>query len=308
MARFYAHYQNTTQSGLEAASGDNYYTKRFVNTTNAATAISNIASARSALSSSFYASISATNQNGNSGVVVPADGYTNNGTNVSGSNLYTNSAAIWPADPRVRPTSQILIAGSTAVSPADDFTTTTALYDSARSAVNTYLTGIYTSVALTTLGGPYNRTSLSEWRMLASIWHDHNLTYFAWDDFTPGTPTLNPVQPGSQSASLQLDVTLNWSWEYTNDRRGDIRMNECYLIKTGGGFADYDLKDTSGVTIFNTLRSSSTGTLVARIPGGTLPAGTYQLVWYAQFRDAGITTNFGTEAQYTSSTSFITLT
>jgi hypothetical protein len=313
MARFYAHYQNTTQSDLEATSGDNYYTKRFVNTTNAATTRTNLIAARAALSTSFYADIaSASNKNGNLGIVVPADGYTNNGTTVSGANIYTDTTpapgAVWQSDPRTRPTSQILVA-NTESTIVDAWDVPTTEYNTCLTELGNYLNGIYTSVALSTLGGPYNRTSLSPWRMLASIWHDHSLTYFAWDDFTPGQPTLNPLQPGSQPAANQLDITLNWSWEYTNDRRGNIRMNECYLVKTSGGaLPNYNLKDTSGVDIFNTLRTSSTGTLVARVPGGTLPAGNYQLFWNAQFADAAITSNYGTEATYTSGTSFIVLT
>lgn len=313
MARFYAHYQNTTQSALEATSGSNFYEKRWVNTTNAATTRTNLINARAALSTSFYADIAtASNKNGNLGIVIPADGYTNNGTIVSGANIYTETTpapgAVWQSDPRTRPTAQILVAGveSTIVDAWDVPTTE---YNTCLTHLNSYLTGIYTNSGLTTLGGPYNRTSLSPWRMLASIWHDHDLTYFAWDDFTPGSPTLNPVQPGSQSRTLVLDITLNWSWEFVADRAGTFTITQCYLETTSGASpALYDLRDTGGALIKGTTRAASTGTLVARVPANTLGVGTYKLYWLASFNDATITTNVGPGTELTTGNSFVTLT
>lgn len=217
MARFYAHYTNATVSALEATSGNNYYQRRAMNTTNAATARTAMINARATLSTAFYADIaSASNRNGNLGIVVPADGYTNNGTTVSGANIYTETTpapgAVWQSDPRIRPTSQILVAGteSTIVDAWDVATTD---YNACLTARGDYMTAI-------TGGSPYTRLGNNPWRTLASIWHDHNMDYFAWDDYTPGQPSSIAV---NVSTSLVIITGLN-NYEFTADRLADIEV------------------------------------------------------------------------------------
>lgn len=314
MARFYAHYLNTTQSALEAIDSSNAYTKRTVSLTPAGTARTNLITTRSTLSTSFYADIADNaNKNGSLGIVVPADGYSNNGTTISGANIYTattpSPAAVWQADPRIRPTGPIYIA-NTQSTIVDAWDVPTSEYNACRTAFQDYMNAVYTSPALTTLGSPYQRLGLDPGRTLASIWHDHELTYFAWDDFTPGAPTLNPLQPGSQSRTLVLDITLNWSWEYSADRLGNIVMTQCYLEKTDfpNQGTQYDLRDTSSVLIKGSSRLSSTGTLVARVPANTLAVGTYKLYWLASFRDSVIVSHAGEGTEYVSGNTFVTLT
>ncbi len=313
MARFYAHYLNTTQSALEAADSSNAYTKRTVSLTPAGTARSALISARSTLSASFYPDIAVGYRDGSLGIVIPQDGYTNNGTTVSGSNIYTDTTpspgAVWQSNPRIRPTSLIYVA-NTESTIADNWSVPTSQYNSCTSAFQDYMDAVYTSPALTTLGSPYQRLGIDPTRTLISVWHDHDLTYFAWDDFTPGVPTLNPLRPGTQSRTLQLTITLNWDWQFTADRLGNIVMGDCYLEKTDAPSAGtiYNLRDTSSVLIGGSIRASSPGTLDARVPANTLAAGNWQLYWRASFRDVTITSNAGDGVEYISITNFVILT
>jgi hypothetical protein len=219
MARFYAHYQNTTVSALEASSGTNYYDRRAVNTTNAATARTNLLGARDTLSAQFYADIAtASNKNGNLGIVVPTDAMTNNGTTVSGSNIYTDTtptpAALWQSDPRTRPTAQILIA-NTESTIVDAWDVTTLAYNDCLTYRGDYMTAI-------TGGSPYTRLGTNPWRTLASMWHDHDMTYFAWDDYTPGQPTSVTI---SGVSTAVVKVTGLNNYEFRADALADIEVN-----------------------------------------------------------------------------------
>jgi hypothetical protein len=287
MARFYAHRNNTTVSGLEVINAANCYERNAVNTTNAGTARTAMINARATLSASFYSSIDVGNRDGTQGIVVPADAYTNNGTTISGTNLYTNTGAIWPSDPRVRPTAQIVIANSNAVSPADNFSAPTSEYDTARQAVQDYFTAI-------TGGSPYARLGLNPFRTLASIWHDHNLDYFAWDDFTPG-------QLQSFDAALISGVAepenfrFTGNYQFANDQNPDARIE---LIATLVGPTTYSL---------NTLviPTSSSFTYDWQPNGvSSVTPGSYTLNVTARVRDPVITTHFGTQASDTDSFNF----
>lgn len=293
MARFYATFNNSTVSALEAASGSNYYQRKaFTNGTTLQTALVN---ARAALSSAVYAELTAGNRDGTLGRVIPVNAFTLDGSNLSWTNLYTNSAAEWPADPRVRPTAQITIANSTAVSPSDGGVVSQSLYTDATTALGNALAGIAD-------GGPNGRIGLDPWRTLASLWHDHDLTYFAWDDFTPGTPqNITVGNLSSQSASSSFSVTLPWTQEYLADLAGSVRLFGRLDRSDGGG---------SQFTVFanNVIVSAGSGSASYTVTGGTLPAGQYQLTYRATFRDATITTHFGSIAEYISGVNFITLT
>jgi hypothetical protein len=56
-------------------------------------------------------------------------------------------------------------------------------------------------------------------RTLYSVWHDHALTYFAWDDFTPG-------QPGIRPDGTTDNFTINFV-----DKNGDL-LNDGDNFKT----------------------------------------------------------------------------
>jgi len=290
VARFYAHNANTTVSGLEVINASNCYNKRTLDA-NGPTRRSSMISARATLSASFYNSINVGNRNGNAGIVVPADAYTNDGTNFSGPNLYTNTAsntsAVWPSDPRVRPVAQIVIANSNAVSPADNFTAPTSEYNSARTAVQDYFAAI-------TDGSPYARLGLDPWRTLASIWHDHDIQYFAWDDFTPGQLQSFDVQLISGVGEPE-EFRFEGNYQFKNDENPDGRIE---LIASLVGPSTYSL---------NTLVVPTSGSFTYDwLPNGvaSVTPGSYTLSATARVRDAVIATHFGATASDTDSFNF----
>ena len=287
MARFYAEYTNTDVTALHAIDAANCYDRVAVNTTNAGTARTSMINTRATLSASFYAGIDAANRNGASGIVVPADAYTDNGTTFSGSNLYTNTAAIHPADRRTRPTTQILISNSTAVSPTDNFSVPTSEVNAARNAVQDYYTAI-------TGGSPYARLGLNPWRTLASVWHDNGLTYLAWDDFTPGQlQSFNTTLISGVGDPEELRFT--GTFQYRNDYNPDARVE---LIASLVGPSTYSL---------NTL-VTPTGASFSYdwLPNGvaSVTPGAYTLSVTARVRDPVITTHFGSTASDTDSYNF----
>lgn len=293
MARFYASFDNSTKSALES----NFYERKTY--TNGSTLKTALVNARLALSAGFYAAIEPVNRNGSLGITVPAGTFTADGTNISFTNLYTSTAANrdarWPADPSLRPTEQITASNATPVTPTDGGSFTQSLYTDAQTALGDALAGIAD-------GGPNGRLGQNAWRTLASLWHDHDLTYFAWDDFSPGTPTgLTPTQPASQSRTLPLALTLPWNWQFQADRAGNAIVFARVDRTDGGGSQFY-------VAANNVSTAASTGSYTATIPGSSLPAGTYELTYRLRFQDPTITTHFGDIAEYISGPNFITLT
>lgn len=196
MARFYATFDNSTNNTLESS----YYGRIVMN--NGATIKTNMLDARTALSTAVYAQMNSANINGASGVVVPTDVVTRTGGTYSWSNLYTNSSAIWPANPATRPTSQILSTNSTPVSPTDSGSFSDTLYTTAQSSVESAMTACAN-------GGPRARLGVNPWRTLASLHHDHSFTYIAWDDYTPG-------QPGSVAVNVSTTLVIV-SWTVGNN-------------------------------------------------------------------------------------------
>lgn len=283
MARWYATFDNSTVSALESISTG--YNFERLTMTGGASLKSNLISTRLALSNAMYAVMDAANKNGANGTVVPQDGYTRGGGNLSFTDLYTNAGAIWPSDPRTRPTTAITVAGSSVVSPTDSGTITESLYTDAQTAVQNALAGIAG-------GGPYARLGLTPWRTLASIWHDHNLTYFAWDDFTPGQPgSVSPSSPGTQSAASDLVITINWSLQYAADRDCTaglfLSLHDIGVQPPSGDYEELSVDVDAGDLSY-----------VWTIPGGSLPAGLYELDVSVTFKDPTIPANEGTPRTY----------
>lgn len=296
MARWYATFDNSTVSALEAASSGNR--RQRLAMTNGAALKTALLNARSALSAAMQAQMDVANRSGAAGVVVPVDGYTRAGGVLSWSNLYTNAAAVWPSDPKTRPTSQILVAGSSAVSPTDGGSISDTLYTTAQTAVQNVLAAI-ANVGGGSGGGPYSRLGTNPWRTLASLHHDHNMTYFTWDDFTPGQPgTITPTRPATQAAASALSITLPYSFQFPADTEGSVIISAT-LTRSGGGGAT-----TLGP---NLAVSYGAGSYTWTIPGGTLPAGTYALDYSVRFRDPNITAHTGASSSFTDAT-FVTLT
>lgn len=277
MARWYSTFDNSTIAALEA-SGKRY--KR-VNMTGGSGLRSTLVAARAALSAAAYAQMNTANINGASGVVVPADVVTRvPGTSFAWSNLYTNAGAIWPSDPSVRPTAQILAAGSTAVSPTDAGSINDVLYTDA-------VTALENTLLAMSGGGPRARYGPTPYRTLASLHHDHPLTYFAWDDFYPGiAQNFTAVVPGGGFAGNPVNVTLSWSFpfQYPWDEQGKIRLSAQVDRSLGGGGGPYTL---------NVAPNAIDGAYIWTIPGTLLTAGAYQIIATAVIEDATITSNTG---------------
>lgn len=275
MARWYGSFDNSTIAELEAATATQRRQRRAFTSPSGPTLQSALITTRNNLSSAFLAQIDAANRDGALGIVVPEDGFSLNSGNFEWTNLYTNADAEWVADPRVRPLDPILVAGSTAASPTDSGSIADSLRIAACDAVEDVLTALQVRTA---------RTVLDEYKMLASIYHDHALTYFAWNDFTPGTPQDAIVDPiGPWLNTEDLDLVFTWTPQFPADLAGDVRI-----------FAELDgptpLLLNSGDP---TYVSAAPQTWTWTIPGSTLALGEYTLTGSITFRDQTITTHFG---------------
>jgi hypothetical protein len=202
MARFYATFDNLDVTAL----GDAYYQRKAF--TNGTTLRNALISARSALSSAVYGKLDAVNRNGAAGVYWPVGSFSIGGGNLSWTTISKTSGAEWPSDPSVRPTAPLT--GGTTVS--DGGSVESSLYTDCTTALGNAFAGIAD-------GGPYARLGVNAWRTLASIWHDHALTYFAWDDFTPG-------QPGSVAINVSTtQVIVSWPVSNNYEFPADVLAN-----------------------------------------------------------------------------------
>lgn len=290
MARFCATFDNTNtpvNALLAAVTGQRFQRRTWPASPGGAARRTALLAARQALSDAVYASMDAANRRGDTGIVVPRDALTLPGGAVNGT-LYTNAGAIWPADPRNRPTAEILIAGSTIVSPTDTVSAASPLYADAQAALENCLTDI----------GVRTRLGNNPYRTLASLWHDHDLTFFAWDDFTPGTPTgVSVTRPSSRPATNPVTITIPFLPEFPADLDGSALIT-AFLTRNGGG---------SSTSITNQVTAASNGFFDWTVPGNTLTPGTYTLDAQVRFRDPNIATSFGGTASFTDG-GFLTLT
>lgn len=235
MARFYATFDNSTNATLEGT-GSTYSFDRLT-FTNGSTLKTALLNARSDLSAQFYAQIADANKNGSLGVTVPSDGFTVSGGNLASSELYTNPEAVYNSDTRDRPAPPITVANSTAITPADPWTIAESYYTACNTALANAMAGIggYQSQPA---GGVYGRLGstsspvASATNTLNSLWHDTNLTYFAWDDYTPGRPTSIAV---NVSTTLVIITGIN-NYEFSMDRHAKIFVSYAgYINGQGAG-------------------------------------------------------------------------
>jgi hypothetical protein len=286
MARWYASFDGSSVSVRDAIATDGCYQR--VEISNGSTLKSALISTRAALSAAAYAVINAGNQDGTLGIVVPADVVTRAGGKYSWSNLYQNVGAEWPSDPRVRPTAQILSTdpASSAVSPTDagELDPDTPYTDAVTALENCFpaMTG----------GGPRARIGLNPYRTLASIFHDHALTYLAWDDFTPGA--VIGLDADSIGGATDLQVIIYWSgYQFPNDQNQNGRLEIYARLDRieDGGTTNYEFSDTNIVppqppsaleVLWNV---GSVGSPVAN--------GSYSLVVQVRVKDAVINTHLG---------------
>lgn len=254
MARFYATFDNSTNATLEGT-GSGFCFDRLT-FTNGSTLKTALLTARTNLSAQFYAQIADANKNGTLGVTVPSDGFTISGGNLSSSELYTNTEAVYNSDTRDRPAPPITVANSTAIVPADPWTVAESYYTACNTALTNAMAGIggYQSQDPGGVYGRINSTTSpvsSAANTLNSLWHDTNLTYFAWDDYTPGRPTSIAV---NLSTTLVIVTGIN-NYEFSMDRHASITVS----------FAGRIIKGSTPYFVSGT-ETFAAGTAQAQIP------------------------------------------
>lgn len=272
MARWYSSFTNSTVSSLEADSTGKRFQRKAMS--GGATLRSALVAARDSLSAAVYAQLNAENRRGDTGICLPEGGFTMDGTNLSWTSLYTNPDAIWPADPSDRPNASIEAAFSTPIGDAGSISQS--LYNAAQSSLEDILTaaGFRSRVG----------NSEAEERMLRSLFHDHALSYFAWDDFLPGRPQ-NVVCPSIEgfkgnANSIRVDVTFDK--EYPADVECEARLDATVYCNGSPAQSIDEWRD------FN-WTGGSTGLLSWNLPGGgVLPAGDYSIEGYVQFKPVGM--------------------
>lgn len=216
MARWYSAFSNTNIGSLESLS----YQRLAMGGT-PSTLQSDLVNTRQALSNAWQPTVNPQNRNGALGIVIPPSVITRASGNFSFTDLYTNTAAIWQSNPSVRPLTAITTgAPSVQVTPVDGGSFADADYANASAAVQALISNI-ANIGGGTGGGPYSRLGVNPYATMASLHHDHALTYFAWDDYTPGQPTAIAINV----SNTQVIVTGLNNYLYAADLLASISVS-----------------------------------------------------------------------------------
>lgn len=315
MARFYSTFSGTEGGQPSSKSAGYYATYRAM--TGATTLKTNLLAARAALSAQVYAQLDAANRTGVTGLVIASDGFTRGGGTLSWSNLYTNTGAVWPgagnAAYKTRPLKTgITIANST--SPNGD----------AGSITETYYTDATTALeaclSACAGGGPRARYGNDPAATMATLWHDIDMTYIMWDDYTPGTPntlsasySLGTINP-TPSTPITANVPITWKNEYYADREVTVYARYT-LVRQGGGYSsspvDVALTGVSyGAVSSDTTEFNGSGTIPVSMSVGTSgnpPDGAYDLNVQLFFNDNTYTSLYAATS-YGALSSILTIT
>lgn len=217
MARFFSVLSGSTPSALVA---DSFDQRTISDGTTKRTAL--IAS-RSIVSADVYADLDPANIDGSKGIYFPPD-LSTTPNNPFSATAYTSSipGIVIPTNYRTRPTASIFsyTAGVGPTDPLDTVSVSFTSYNNAGAAVKAVLDSI-------TGGGPYARLGGVPSRTLHSVWHDQDLGYFAWDDFTPGTGSFSLIEFGPLcggglyiTSSASVSASFSWIGEYSADILG----------------------------------------------------------------------------------------
>jgi hypothetical protein len=173
---------------------------------------------RSILSTEVYQTLDLINKDGTKGTVIPQDRLSAPQSPVFTGQVYTSTipGVVIPEDNtyRTRPTESI-------VSTTPNITATG---DFIFASYNNYLNaGIALETVLNSIdgGGPTAREGNDRLRTRASIWHNEQLEYFAWDDYTPGLPTSTAATATAfgcgNSTTITGSINISWDSTYSND-------------------------------------------------------------------------------------------
>ena len=299
MARFYSTFSGTALSPTAGTIAEDVAYKRYTFVAmggSPSTLKSNIQTSRDALSTAVLGQLDVANRVGSVGTVIPD--FTISGGSLSWSNVYYNAGAQPNADQSVRPFSTVVpyagitAANSTAASPADPGSITDTLYTTAQSDVMAAVNAITTS--------PYARLGNYPLNTLASIFIDSDVTYVAWDDFTPGKPqslSAQMLQNGNPitepiNATGNITARLSWTPQYISDKNGAVYVSAAFYsanetlylggtnsyVNLGEGIVSYDwIIDTTQFDIDS-------------------PTENFSIQFSVQYADYSITQSFGLES------------
>jgi hypothetical protein len=254
---------------------------------------------RSALSTDVYEDLDPVNLDGAKGTYFPPDLMTVPNDPFTAT-AYTSSIAgiVIPTDYSVRPTGSVTssTAGVAPTNPLDTVSVSYTSYLNASTAVKTVLDSI-------TGGGPYGRLGLNPSRTLHSVWHDEELRYFSWDDFTPGspdiqTPEINPAYTDPVlgvvsfvTTSTTLNATSSWLPEYKADVLG-LASASVGIFRTANGVileSQTVIAGGSGPAYIPTIDATTFNFL----PNGDGQPVNYGISASVRFSDVTITTHQG---------------
>lgn len=255
MARFYGRFDQASESNLDS----DYFDKRTIGANSASGAVlrDGLIASRSALSAAMYAELDLQNHYGANGPIIPRE--INNITQAAGAlswnNVYTSSVfpgVITPADYRTRPTASITTADTAsgalvARSPADPGSINENLYLSASAALSAVLNSFSNGQSpLTSINQGNNKS-----RSIHSVWHDKSTQYFAYDNFTPGQPTLNaketysPVSTSGSSGTVYLSMSREYLNDFNPNGSASIVASLRYASSSGNSFSGPNSTATS---------------------------------------------------------------
>lgn len=330
MARFFARFDHDDDPTLESETGNNFFDRRVIGSTTSSNAV--LVEKRRNLSEAMAAQLDGVNRDPTQGPIIPpsntagtVNNITRSGGNLSWTNVYKTTSipgVAYPADFRTRPTASIYTddGNLTAASPADGGTISDSVYTEATDALNTVLTSIKKIEGApphTTDGSPYTRLGLNPSRTLHSLWHDVDLNYFAWDDFTPGqvqsftaAPRANGVgvftidfNAGSVTDGLIVEpgvdsVTIRFNWlnQFRADLAGDSILNSTATPAGGSTRTLSSYNPGQGVLQYDWDLGNTSDLSTPVAPGRALTLGNSDV----KFKDAVIPAHTGVQADISS--------
>jgi len=237
MARFYGKFDSGS-GGWVTELENNFFARSRIGADSASGALlrNGLIASRSVLSADVYEDLDETNKDGSKGIyfppnllTAPSDPFTGtaytssvDGIKIPTTNTYGSPTVV---NYSLRPTASILSTQTTLVGPTNPLDTVSVSYTTyvnASAAVTAVLNAIQRgSTVSPTFTTPFARLGNFPSRTLHSIWHDPNLQYFAWDDFTPGTPQSVGAAAQQQGNAVTIDISWN-PGEFPNDANGTV--------------------------------------------------------------------------------------
>jgi len=243
MARYYARFDHGNDATLD---GD-FFDKRTIGASSASAALlrDGLIVSRSVLSAAMKAVLDDQNEKGVNGPIIPREvgniTQTGAGGTLTFNNVFTSTTIpgiVTPADYRTRPTASVDTndGNLTPRNPADSGTINNDLYLSASNAVTTVLNLFSNGDSPLT---PSNQGNFPT-RSLHSLWHDKDLQYFAFDNFTPEQPTVNATSflssNGTRTSAGYIDISITSSSlnDFNPNGSASISLELQYMTSSGG--------------------------------------------------------------------------